>query len=109
MSAYVAHLVYPFISLLGSEYNILFFYLSTLRIVKKPLLYLTKSCAGKVAHWLRMPAHCLRNVVEITHSFFGGRTMVPVPRCMVNEQIKSLFNTFLFESLSQHSGEYMDG
>jgi hypothetical protein len=48
---------------------------------------------------------CLRKAVEITHSSFGGHKIVHVPRCIVNEQIKSLFNTFVLDTLSQHSGK----
>jgi len=87
----------------SSENNIYF------SILPKHLAHCEKTLAVPHEIVRKQGYACLRKAVEITQSSFGGRKMVPVPCCRENEQIKIFFNTFLFESLSQHSGKYMDG
>jgi len=125
MSAYVAPLL---CDTLSSENKSFLFYLSTLRICEYCILLLTNSCAGKVTQSHTDCTHTLRRSYNGSCSVsqvilmegkkdshpscprvFGTRSAYKDFKRNTNRQIKSLFNTFVLDSLSQLSGKYMGG
>ena len=89
MSAYVAHLIYPFSHPYSQRKNSLYFYLSTLSTFNKHRFSFTNSCLSKVKQGVQIKRPSLRGVSKVRE-----------PGCMVNEQIKSLFNTCVLDALS---------